>query len=185
MNSPFGRGDGLTGNLLTSTTRGLMFGLVNYTTPVGSSGLKLGASVSAVRYQLDKDEFPLDLTGDAVTVTGFGLYPVIRSRNLNFFSLLSLEHKQFSDKAATTLPVKKSSDTLAIGGNGDFRDSLAGGGGQHLRVLGHSRSAQVCGRETRPGPGQVQQTDRRLYTAAEHPHQPAAGLCPPCAARSA
>jgi len=90
MNSPFGRGDGLTGNLLASTTRGLMFGLVNYTTPVGSSGLKLGASVSAVRYQLDKDEFPLDLTGDAVTVTGFGLYPVIRSRNLNFFSLLSL-----------------------------------------------------------------------------------------------
>ena len=128
MNSPFGRGDGLTANLLTSTTRGLMFGLVNYTTPVGSSGLKLGASVSAVRYQLDKDEFPLDLTGDAVTVTGFGLYPVIRSRNLNFFSLLSVEHKQFSDKAATTVPVKKSSDTLAVGGNGDFRDSFAGGG---------------------------------------------------------
>lgn len=128
MNSPFGRGDGLTGNLLASTTGGLYFGLVNYTTPVGSSGLKLGASVSAVRYQLDKDEFPLDLTGDAVTFTGFGLYPVIRSRNLNFFSLLSVEHKQFSDKSAATLPVKKSSDTLAIGGNGDFRDSLLGGG---------------------------------------------------------
>lgn len=128
MNSPFGRGDGLTGNLLASTTGGLFFGLVNYTTPVGSSGLKLGASVSAVRYQLDKTEFPLDLTGDAVTFTGFGLYPVIRSRNLNFFSLLSLEHKQFSDKSAATLAVKKSSDTLALGGNGDFRDSLLGGG---------------------------------------------------------
>lgn len=128
MNSPFGRGDGLTGNLLASTTGGLFFGLVNYTTPVGSSGFKLGASISAVRYQLDKTEFPLDLTGDAITVTGFGLYPVIRSRNLNFFSLLSVEHKQFSDKSAATLPVKKSSDTLAIGGNGDFRDSFAGGG---------------------------------------------------------
>ncbi|MBI3348961.1 MAG: ShlB/FhaC/HecB family hemolysin secretion/activation protein [Burkholderiales bacterium] len=128
MNSPFGRGDGLTGNLLASTTGGLFFGLVNYTTPVGSSGLKLGASVSAVRYQLDKDEFPLDLTGDAVTFTGFGLYPVIRSRNLNFFSLLSLEHKAFNDKSASTLAVKKSSDTLAVGGNGDFRDSLLSGG---------------------------------------------------------
>ena len=128
MNSPFGRGDGLTSNLLASTTGGLYFGLVNYTTPVGSSGLKLGASMSAVRYQLDKDEFPLDLTGNALTVTGFGLYPVIRSRNLNFFSLLSVEHKQFSDKSAATLPVKKSSDTLAVGGNGDFRDSLLGGG---------------------------------------------------------
>ncbi|PTT84549.1 hypothetical protein DBR42_14965 [Pelomonas sp. HMWF004] len=128
MNSPFGRGDGLTGNLLTSTTRGLYFGLVNYTTPIGSSGLKLGASVSAVRYQLDKEEFPLDLSGDAVTLTGFGLYPVIRSRNLNLFSLLSVEHKQFADKAAAGRPVKKSSDTLALGGNGDFRDSLLSGG---------------------------------------------------------
>jgi hemolysin activation/secretion protein len=128
MNSPFGRGDGLTGNVLASTTGGLFFGLVNYTTPVGSSGLKLGTSVSAVRYQLDKEEFPLDLTGTAVTVSGFGLYPVIRSRNLNFFSLLSLEHKQFGDKTASTPAVKKSSDTLALGGNGDFRDSLLSGG---------------------------------------------------------
>jgi hemolysin activation/secretion protein len=128
MNSPFGRGDGLTGNVLASTTRGLFFGLVNYTTPIGSSGLKVGASLSAVRYQLDKEEFPLDLSGDAVTLTGFGLYPVIRSRNLNFFSLLSLEHKQFNDKSASTVPVKKSSDTLALGGNGDFRDSMVGGG---------------------------------------------------------
>jgi hemolysin activation/secretion protein len=128
MNSPFGRGDGLTGNVLASTTGGLYFGLVNYTTPVGSSGLKLGASVSAVRYQLDKEEFPLDLSGDAVTLTGFGLYPVVRSRNLNVFSLLSVEHKQFVDKAASALAVKKSSDTVALGANGDFRDSLAGGG---------------------------------------------------------
>lgn len=128
MNSPFGRGDGLTGNVLASTTGGLFFGLVNYTTPVGSSGLKVGASLSAVRYQLDKTEFTLDLFGDAVTVSGFGLYPVVRSRNLNFFSLLSVEHKQFSDKSAAALPVKKSSDTLALGGNGDFRDSLLSGG---------------------------------------------------------
>lgn len=128
LNSPFGRGDGLTGNVLASTTGGLLFGLVNYTTPVGSSGFKLGASVSAVRYQLDRKEFPLNLSGDAITLTGFGLYPVIRSRNLNLFSLLSLEHKEFSDKSASTLPVKKKSDSVAVGGNGDFRDSLLGGG---------------------------------------------------------
>lgn len=128
MNSPFGRGDGLTGNVLASTTGGLFFGLANYTTPVGSSGFKLGASVSAVHYRLDREAFPLDLSGDAVTLSGFGLYPVIRSRNLNLFSLLSVEHKQFSDKSAATLPVKKRSDTLALGGNGDFRDSLLSGG---------------------------------------------------------
>lgn len=127
MNSPFGRGDGLTGNVLASTTGGLFFGLVNYTTPVGSSGLKLGASVSAVHYKIDKTALPLDLSGDAVTLSGFGLYPIVRSRNLNFFSLLSVEHKQFTDKAAD-FPTKKSSDTLAVGGNGDFRDSLASGG---------------------------------------------------------
>ena len=40
-----------------------MFGLAGYTLPVGADGLKLGASASYVRYQLDKSLLTLDLHG--------------------------------------------------------------------------------------------------------------------------
>jgi hemolysin activation/secretion protein len=125
--SPFGRGDGVTANLLASTTGGLAFGLLSYTTPVGGDGFKLGASLSAVRYQLDQDDFPLDLHGNATTFNAYGLYPLVRSRNLNLFSLASYENKRYADSISDT-ESRKAVDTLAVGFTGDFRDSVAGGG---------------------------------------------------------
>ena len=74
ISSPLGRGDGLVLNALSTTTRGLIFGLAGYTLPVGSDGLKVGASLSLVRYELDKEELPLGLNGDAATVTLYSLY---------------------------------------------------------------------------------------------------------------
>ena len=129
MNSPFGRGDGITANALMSSTLGLAFGLLGYTTPVGSDGIKLGATLSAVKYQLDKMAFPLNLNGTAVTTTAYGLYPVIRSRNLNLFTVASVEHKAYEDRQteADSRNVKNV-DTVALGATGDFRDSVLGGG---------------------------------------------------------
>jgi hemolysin activation/secretion protein len=127
MNSPLGRGDGLTANALVSHTGGLAFALLGYTTPLGNDGIKVGSSVSLVRYQLDKDAFPLDLNGTAATLNAYALYPVVRSRNWNLFTLASLEHKQYEDRNISSA-VKKSVDTIALGTTGDFRDSLLGGG---------------------------------------------------------
>ena len=128
MNSPFGRGDGLTGNALVSTTGGLLFGLLGYTTPVGSDGVKLGVSVSGVEYQLDEDIFPLDLNGYSYTGNAFGLYPVVRARNLNLFTLVSAEHKVYLDRQeAAAAETEKTVNTFALGVTGDFRDSLLGG----------------------------------------------------------
>ncbi len=127
MNSPFGRGDGFTANALASHTGGLAFALLGYTTPVGSDGLKLGASLSGVRYQLDREQFPLDLHGTAFTFNAYGLYPVLRSRNLNLFALASLEHKQYEDRNINS-GTRKSVDALVLGATGDFRDSVLGGG---------------------------------------------------------
>jgi hemolysin activation/secretion protein len=126
-NSPFGRGDGITGNVLVST--GLRFALVGYNTPIGGDGLKLGTSLSLVRYQLDRNTFDLDLNGSAATANGYGLYPVIRSRNVNLFSLASLEYKTYDDRqSVTNTGTKKNARTLTLGTTGDFRDSLLGGG---------------------------------------------------------
>jgi hemolysin activation/secretion protein len=128
MNSPFGRGDGITGNVLVSTTGGLGFALLGYNTPIGSDGFKAGVSLSAVRYQLDKETFPLDLNGTAATFNAFALYPVVRSRNLNLFTLASLEHKAYTDRQGQVGgQARKSVDAIALGLTGDFRDSLLGG----------------------------------------------------------
>jgi hemolysin activation/secretion protein len=129
MNSPFGRGDGVTATALSTTTGGLKFALLGYTTPLGSDGVKAGSSLSAVTYQLDKVLFPLELSGNAATVNVYGLYPLVRSRNLNLFTLASLEHKQYTDRQGSGLSqTKKSVDALALGATGDFRDSMLGGG---------------------------------------------------------
>jgi hemolysin activation/secretion protein len=129
ISSPLGRGDGLVLNALSTTTRGLIFGLAGYTLPVGSDGLKVGASLSLVRYELDKEELPLGLKGDAATVTLYSLYPVIRSRNLNLFALVSLDGKQFNDRTESTgLETRKRATDLQLSISGDARDDLLSGG---------------------------------------------------------
>lgn len=127
--SPFGRGDGLTATALTSFNGGLRFALLGYVTPVGSDGLKLGATVSAVQYQLDRKTFDLDLNGSATNLTGYALYPWVRSRNLNLFGLASAELKKYTDRRDVTQSVeRKTVRSLTLGVTGDFRDSLLTGG---------------------------------------------------------
>lgn len=129
ISSPLGRGDGLVLNALSTTTRGLMFGLAGYTLPVGSDGLKIGTSLSLVRYELDKDELPLGLAGDAATLTTYALYPVVRSRNLNLFALVSVDGKQFNDRTESTgLETRKRVTDLQLSVSGDARDDLLSGG---------------------------------------------------------
>ncbi len=128
-NSLLSRGDALTLNALTSFDRGLSFALAGYTLPIGSDGLKVGASISAVRYQLDEEEFPLDVNGDALNLTAYALYPLVRSRNLNTFVVGSFEHKRYEDRRDVTRSEdKKRVDSLTLGTTGDFRDSLLSGG---------------------------------------------------------
>jgi hemolysin activation/secretion protein len=127
VNSPFGRGDGLTANLLASNTRGLEFALLGYTTPVGSNGLKIGSSLSVLHYQLDKQDFPQDLHGDSLAATAYALYPNIRSRNLNLFTLLSLEQKNYRDMQAE-ISTPKNVTSVSLGVSGDARDAILSGG---------------------------------------------------------
>ena len=126
MASPLGRGDGLSGSVLATTGGGLLFALLGYTSPIGADGFKAGASLSAVRYQLDKKEFPLGLDGTGTTLNLFALYPWVRSRNLNLFALGAVDAKRYVDNVAA-LSTKKRVDDASIGVSGDFRDSLLTG----------------------------------------------------------
>ena len=127
-NSPLKRGDALTVNAMTSTTGGLMFGLLSYGLPLGNDGVKLGASASAVRYRLDPAEFPLGINGYALSFNGYGLYPWVRSRNFNLFLVGSLDQKYNVDRQdAASAETQRNISSLILGVTGDLRDNLLGG----------------------------------------------------------
>jgi len=128
VSSPFGRGDGLILNALSSFTQGLQFVIGGYTLPVGADGLKVGVSGSYVHYKLDKDLLAgTDLSGDATTATAYALYPVVRSRNLNLFALVSGDYKRFDDRLFGASQKKTTTD-LQLSISGDARDDLLTGG---------------------------------------------------------
>jgi hemolysin activation/secretion protein len=126
--SPLGRGDALVLNAMSSFNGGMGFGLVSYALPLGADGLKVGTSLSKVNYKLSEDAFPVGLSGDADALNVFGLYPIVRSRNLNVFVLGSLEHKAFADRREIGLDTNKRTLDAQAGVVGDFRDNLLTGG---------------------------------------------------------
>ena len=148
VNSPTGRGDGLTATLLGSTDGGLQFGLLGYTLPWGASGLKVGASLALTRYRLDPDEFPLGIEGESTNLNLFALYPWVRSRNLNLFTLGALDHKAYVD-SIVNLETKRRATNLTLGVTGDFRDTLLKGGVNTFDLqLVHGRIRYPDGRPT-------------------------------------
>lgn len=145
--SPLQRGDGLVLSGQTTTTGGLKFLLAGYTLPVGNDGLKVGVSVSHVQYQLS-DDVPLDLHGTATATTGYAIYPVVRSRNLNMFAQLSIEQREFLDQKGdlSGADIKKRARELRLGVAGDFRDNLLTGGVSTYEAA--LTASQVLYRET-------------------------------------
>lgn len=146
FHSPFGRGDGIALNALSSHTGGLVFGLASYTTPVGADGLKLGTTLSALRYKLDKNELPVGLEGDARTFGTFLLYPAVRSRDLNLFVLTAFDLKRYNDKQlATSQSRVKTINEVRFSFSGDWRDSVFSGGvnSYELSVLGGRLKSDV------------------------------------------
>ncbi len=136
VNSPFGRGDLLKLSTNLSTTGGVAFVRAAYQSPVGGSGLKLGAAVSALKYKLGTDAFaPLDASGNATVLSAFALYPVIRNRNFNTFFQANIDSRKFQDlQKALTVDNKKHSDVLTLGLVGDSRDQFAKGGINNFSV---------------------------------------------------
>ena len=136
VNSPLGRGDlfKLSGNV--STTGGVAFVRAAYQSPVGGSGLKLGAALSALKYKLGTPAFtPLKASGDAVVYSLFALYPVVRNRNFNTFAQANYDRRNFHDLQETlAIDNLKHSDVLTLGMVGDSRDQVAGGGINNFSV---------------------------------------------------
>lgn len=126
-NSPFNRGDSLSATIMTAN-KGMTFGMASYTAPVGPNGMRVGAAISKLEYQVVKGTFANSgLEGQASTAAVFGLYPVIRSRNLNLFTTGGVDVKSYEDFNGF-FNTNKRVNTVNAGVTGDLRDNLAGGG---------------------------------------------------------
>lgn len=143
--NPLRRGDVLTAQALSSHTGGLQQLSASYTLPVGAQGTKLGATVSRVAYGLDRDVYPSVYEGSVASAGLFVLHPLLRSRNVNVFGLISLEHKQFVDHQAG-LRLSKLSNDWQWGLVGDARDGVWGGAINTFELqLMHGRMAFGAG----------------------------------------
>lgn len=135
LSSPLGQGDSLSFTHLRSDTGGLEFSLVGYTMPIGADGLKFGVNLSRVDYTFKDSDLPLGLEGDSTTLSVFGLYPIIRSRNLNLFATLGLDRRFYSDRLRlVSSETRKDIQLTQLGLSADSRDALFGGGINSARL---------------------------------------------------
>ncbi|MHB1015336.1 MAG: ShlB/FhaC/HecB family hemolysin secretion/activation protein [Desulfurivibrionaceae bacterium] len=128
LNSPFKIGDQFTVRALASD-QDLTYARIAYQIPAGSSGLRLGAAYSDIRYRLGKEFAPLQAHGTATSTSLFAVYPFIRSQTGNLSGTLTWENKQLDDR--TDGPVTASDKHIHLanfGLTGNYHDTLGGGG---------------------------------------------------------
>lgn len=124
-----GRGDVFSARAqLSEASRSQLYRLA-YALPVDTEGTRLTLTAARTDYALGEPFTALGATGKA-DVLGLALTrPLIRSREVNLYGLLGLEHKKFSDQLTT--PANESARRIVaarVGVLGNFTDELLGSG---------------------------------------------------------
>lgn len=110
------------------TDEHLWLGSVSYSLPLGASGLRGQVGYAHTYYELGKQFAVLDATGTAKVTTAGLSHPLLRSQRANATVALNYQHKDLEDrKGATGTTDDKYSDSLPLGLQFDFRDSLGSG----------------------------------------------------------
>ena len=127
--SPFGRGDNLDLRLMLAEGAHTVFGRVSYETPMGYTGLRVGAGLARVQYELGGPFAPLKPTGEGTVTDLSWSYPLIRQRNVNLFLRGMLDRKELTDRyEAVGLTMEKRVQGLGVGFAFERRDQMGGGG---------------------------------------------------------
>ena len=112
-----------------TTDESMNFGRVAYVVPVSYYGTRLGLSYTAFDYKLAKDFASLEAHGKGDVSTIYALHPFVRTRNANFLMQGAYETKSLKDYVDSTASVEERKiKTVKLGGIGDFRDGVLGGG---------------------------------------------------------
>src|SRR5690606_13872215 len=128
LNSALVFGDQFSAALM-ATDEKLYFGSVNYSLPLGTSGLRGNVGYAKSSYQLGEDFADLGAEGTAQITTIGVSYPVLRSNKANLLVTANYQYKDLEDKY-TSLDIRnlKSSHSVPLGLQFDVRDNLLGGG---------------------------------------------------------
>lgn len=126
LNNLSGIGDRLAFRGLTAED--IHSGLFQYSLPLGVNGWRLSAQASTLKYRLGGEFANLDAEGDAQTYGTTLTWQQLRSLEKNLAFTTRLEHRRYNDDALNAPLRRHRVNAAVLGMNGDFQDSLAGGG---------------------------------------------------------
>ncbi len=125
-----GLGDQLSANGLTSGP-GMNYGRVGYDLLVNGSGMRVGASLSDLKYVLGGSLSGLNGQGTAAITSLWVRQPLLRSRDVNLYGQAEYDYKRVSDQtdpAGSLNLTNRHLDNGVLSVNGDERDGWLGGG---------------------------------------------------------
>lgn len=125
-NNPAGIGDNLDLRLLASSGAGTTVGRLGYEAPLGATPWRAGLGYSRVGYELS-EEFA-GATGTADVIDASVSYPLLRGRDRNLVSRLSLQHKKLADDIPGVISSEKSIRAAELSLAYESRSAWGGGG---------------------------------------------------------
>ncbi len=123
---PLHRGDLLSANAMLS--EGNIYAKTGYELPLGYNGLRLGASLSLLKYQLGGEFEALDAEGSASNLTLTANYPLIRQTRQNLRLTGNILLRDYTNEQLGIETSDKSVIAFNVGVSGDRLDSYKGGG---------------------------------------------------------
>jgi hemolysin activation/secretion protein len=131
LNNPFGLGDALQFNALSSGS-GLVYGRLSYQLPINRQGTQVGVAYAQMRYRLGEEFSNLDAHGTARIASFYLLHPLLRSRQANLNLQINFDHKELDDNIdLTATTTSKTLNNLSVGLSGYRNDDAMGGGISH------------------------------------------------------
>jgi len=128
INSPFLFGDQIKLNTLYSEEN-MWMGGINYSLPLGVSGLKAKVGYTSSYYELAKEFTSSELNGTAKVISTGLSYPILRSQQTNLSVASTYNRKVLNNiNNITKSSNTNSSESLNVRLNYDHPDKLAGGG---------------------------------------------------------
>ncbi len=127
FNSLAGIGDNLSLRLMHSDRKLAMLRTA-YQLPVGNQGLRVGAALSRVVFEVSGAVAGLNPSGDSTMLTVFGLYPLERQRDRSIYLNANFDNKRQRNNSGVGVVGEREINVLTLSTNMQSRDNLGGGG---------------------------------------------------------
>lgn len=123
---------------------GLTYGRLAWDGLLSTTGLRLGASYSRMRYELGAAFANLNAYGTAETAALYGSYPLVRDLDTNLALSFALEDRRLDDRiGATATETDKRALVASLGLGWDWTDQLGSGGRNALRLTAFAGDLRI------------------------------------------